>query len=409
MSRLIDWISYLRLMVLYIATVGYVFARNIPGMNLGLMLGVSALVSGLCIYNSHRSGWHKYWPLVLCALYFVPFNGILSILCILPLIILLVRSTVKTTWHTTFDMTLMGLRIGVPVYILMAIFTLPSDMGGLMDLPTRSLPLFVLFLAMTLFGMRILRHEDIEQLDKQYVLINLGLVVVVSAVALLLSSTWLMHLLIGLFGLIYRYILMPVLAAAMYILIVIPYGLYMLISWILSKVHYKPLPQEVEEGAGRVSQTVYQTAEEMVGGDLLVMVFRGIAILVFIIIMIVVIRKMGGAQERVSYSTAPLKRETTRKEEKRHRSIFSRRSTSSVIRDCYLQFLKITAKKQIPVDGSIASDAIAGRASTIIGSDEPQRLRSLWIPIRYGESPDESAAHEAKELLKTIRKKYKED
>ena len=412
MTLMIDLISFMRLVALYMSVFGFLFSRAIEG---GLNLWWLWILSGICAFILMKAAkienWKRVLPLVLCVLFVIPFKGIAAVVAVLPIIILLGRNAVTRSWHTTYDMTLTSVKIGIPMYLLMFVFLLPNDSSlGLQDIPTKSLPFFLIFLGLSIFGLRILRHENLETLDRKYVLLNFGIIAGILLVCALLSSTFMMNILIQLLKLLYQYVIMPVLALMLGVVIIIPYGIYMIISWILSKFTFKSTTAEEEQTTfSAVNREVYKAAEEMVGGDMLAMIFRGIAIAAFLILAIIMIRKLGGRQQEQMYSGTMIYREDLKKDDAPHKSIFTRTAPDHVIRRCYQQFLKLTGKKNIPVDGSVASDVIADLSESVIHSEEPGELRRLWLPVRYGGEVSEAEAQKAKDLLKTIRHKYREE
>ena len=406
MITLIDVLSLVRLTALYISTIGFIFFLNTPVPDFRIVLALTGVISWLCMKLADKNGIVKYLPLLLCILFVVPFRGLAGLLSVVPVIILLVNNAVHGTWHTTYDMVLTGLKAGLPAYAVMMVFLLPGFGDISRYMVPHSLSYFVLFLTLSVFGLRILRNEDPAVLNIRYVLMNLGITAAVLVVALLLSSSFFMNLLAGGIWLVYRYLILPVLAAFAYAIMIIPYGLYLLIRWVLSLIHHDAPEVQEQESPAQLGAAVFEQFEQATGSNLMALIGRGIGIILFVLIAVILVKKFGGQLQRTAAPRAAVSREDIRPQKTRRRRLFGD-APESVIRRCYAQFLKLCGKHNIKVDGSLASDDISKQAVQYLNSPEPEELRKLWLPVRFGERPDGSDAEKAKELLKTIRKLYK--
>ena len=88
-------------------------------------------------------------------------------------------------------------------------------------------------------------------------------------------------------------------------------------------------------------------------------------------------------------------------EERKYRDM----NENAGIRKIYRKYLKLCQKQNIIINGSNASDVIAGQTRDIIHTDDADRLRDLWLPVRYGNKEGKDT-EEAETLLRKIRKSF---
>ncbi len=406
MTLFLSIIDVLRELCLYYSTIGFLFSLNESTLSLLPSIGISTTAGILCLLLKDKR-MLGYLPLVLFAGLLFPEFNVIKLVSVLPVIILYVLKTQRSGWQAEYDNVRRFMNGGLAAFGFTALIALVY-IGQGQALTQQALPVFFVFLMLTIFELRMLRNDAVQNFGQRYVLMNFGMLGGILLLVLFLGSRSMLEALLFVLKTFYTYIVSPVIFAFMFCLMIIPYAIYYLVRWL------KPggfSNMEVPQISMIIQEMVPEMEDTYVGNPLFDTVTRGLLIIAFLIIMYFVIRRMTDRAEHRNDGTVIYKRESLKPEsaKKRRRSIFRLNDPDDVIREAYRSYLNLCAKEGIPVDGSIASDVICEQSEQILKSGDARKLRDLWLPVRFSTDASDEQGNTAKELLRSIRRTFRRE
>ena len=395
MNTVMIMISLLSEAFLYLSTFGLGLIEE-SWISVVRFLTILLLSGWLCVRMRHQKGILKYLPLVLLVLMIVPAETF-HVSLVLPAGILIFRC-VFGFWEFNYDTAMAHLKAGSLLYLLLSIFFTLGIGSYYFD---HSLPWFVLFLMAHVFMLRILRDENVSLLDRRYVLLNAGVCIASGLLVIVLFLPQMQNVYLFIVRSIYGYLIQPALHGFGRLIYYVLYAGSVFVQWLAGffNIHIEPAVPDMEIGDAGEEMSFIDGEDGMAAsGELFWQIAAAVLLVLAVLWIIRMMRKAGehapSADLRVIRSSAgPVQRK-------------KRTRTASSVRASYRKYLKACAKKNIPCDGSAASDQIAFETDKLLKDESGRKLRELWLPVRYGEKPDENV-QEVKSLVQMIRSRFR--
>ena len=212
-------------------------------------------------------------------------------------------------------------------------------------------------------------------------------------------------------GLLYRFLIAPVILAAAVLIAVLIYGLYAVFTWLISFARGEPEPLQLRlEGAAETLGVEEEV--EMVVSDLhvlrTVLIILGAAALLFLLYRL--FRRLLGKKAGVSAGNPWRERESDRAaagSSRRKPGVFRPRDPRLAIRWDYAHFIAECRRRGVPVrEGMTASELAVHSAAAFPGADTAA-FTAIYLPARYdlsGPVTAEEARHSG-ELWRTLKRK----
>lgn len=400
--------QYFSEITLYLATVRFIFGligeiqSSLPVAGIFLAAGI------VSAFFSRFKGFIAYLPIVLIVPVFIMARSVADFVCLLPLAVILFFHIQRKRWVCDGVVLQGSLKAGLGMFLFVVLAAAVA--GKASQLSVEAIPMFVLFMGLVILAMRVMRNEETGRAGPLFYTLNTLVVALLAAFGFLFSNSWLLNAVRSCFKALYDYVIGPLLMGFSYVVIVIP----MALGWLLEKVEFKepePLEETLQGFFGNENmEQLFEENEAAAPPQWLPKIFAAIGIIAFLVVAFFIIRKLVDYSSGRQPSGGNLSRTAVSAEDGPKRRRGFRNTPADAVRACYRKYLDICEEYTIPVDGSIASDEIASRSKSHTGEDATDGLRDLWLPARYSESGStEEDAKQAKQYLKNIKKKVKEE
>lgn len=270
-------------------------------------------------------------------------------------------------------------------------------------------PLF-LHLALSITLMRMLRHDDRIIRQKRFQMLNLAGIVGVCAVGVVLSTKWVLALLKAFLGLLYQYLLSPVLTVLVWILTLIMQAATLLMSLFFKDSGEIEMPsmQSGTQVAEEEGTAFIETAEAVASNPMVRRVLEIIGVIILIVAAFWVIKLLSKQVSRDTQRDQKETRETLESPDSANRGLggmLRRRNDAALgVRHIYWKFLRLAQGKNVPLNGRQNSLQIRDLSVDSFDEQGLDELREVYIRARYDgdSSPDDlEKAKKAYSRLKT--------
>lgn len=401
MSIILSIIDIMRLLALYYGTVGFAMYL-MSGQNVITLFLISLLSATGCILLQNNKAL-RYLPLSLLVLLIIPDFSWMRVLAAVPVILLLVLKCYENIWNSTYSNVHSTFNTGLFISTLVILGVMIFFTGTTAKIRGQALPLFIIFTVCSVFQLRMLKNNAEKELGKGYVYLTAGLLGFILIVVLLLSSDTVVSALKAIGSLLYEIVFVPVFMALMYVIMLIPYGIFYLLSLInpaaIRKLDIPGFMEMVQQFLPEIEMS-YDIAQ------LLSVIFKAMVISLFLLLTVYAVRVLTERLSRHENKNAGYVRENITAEKQRKKRSFRLSWGNDSIRDIYRNYLLWCEKRGIPVDGSQASDIICEETEKLTGSKAAKELRDLWLPVRFSEKDSEEDVRTARELLRTIKSSF---
>ena len=399
-------ISVIREMCLYLASFGYLTVGMVSPEGSLLILGTAVLCCVICqLY--HPDSILKYLPLITCGLMFIRGTAGIQIAAAVPVIVYLFLKIRNGHWEAGYPAVISTLKAGSAAYGIFMFFLVIYASNAAKGTNIASVPFFALFLILSVFSMRLQRDSALMSFGTKYRLLSLVPVILTVLLAVLLSSPPVRALFVTLMRLFGEYIVYPLLVVFAYIMLIIVNILKYPVLWLLRRggMHSIDESEMGFEDLGDMSD-IFDTGE-VTGSPILDMIWKALPAILLLALVIFIIRRISRNTGFSAASSGSYQREAIAQTGPKRRTLKDLlRPPLTPVREAYRQYLKLCASSQIPADGSLASDEVLRLTSQHIPAEDAEKLRELWLPVRYGNMEDNDPAA-AKQLIRHIRKQFR--
>ena len=265
----------------------------------------------------------------------------------------------------------------------------------------------LIFLCVTVFLMRVLRHEGDS--NRYLLALECMLMVIICVVCLLASRPAVLYALRDALKACYQYLIYPILMMVLGLM----YYLFRGIIWILAKL-LPDIDLTLNTVALEVEETAEETMPELVqgsSGTTIQWIAKGIGILIFALIAALIIRRLLRTMHsrQAGQDNSGTRRAMTPDELHRAEAPLRRgdRSPEAKVRRAYADYCAEVNRACAPIKPSDTTRSVNARAVAVVEPNEAERLRALYLRARYT-ADGALTADEAKEAQQ-ISKKLKEE
>ena len=404
---LLNILDILRETCFYYCTFGFLFSLNGNTLSVPVSFLIS-LVSAVLCYVLKRQRTLAYAPILLLSALVFPQVTTAKLMTAVPLAAYYVLKTHRDAWHADYDNTHAFMTYGTALFAMTVFISLVFIQGHGAEVRSIALPLFFLFALLTVFELRMLRNDAVKNFGQKYILLNFAALLLIAAVVLILGSPAAVNLFMSALKWFYNTVIAPILMVLLFITMVIPYAIYYLVRFL------KP-----GGFSGGVEMPKIESITEQLFPDLdnsytenpwISRILEAVLIIAVIVVIFLILRRMADRNRYRTTGSASYTRESLAPSEvkKRRKSVFRLNDPSEEVRAAYRSYLTLCAKEGIPTDGSIASDEICRITEEKLHTQDADELRKLWLPVRFSAEADDSGAGRAKELLKALRRSFRE-
>lgn len=250
--------------------------------------------------------------------------------------------------------------------------------------------------------LRMIRQADSVLEDKKFMLMNLVLLIVVCAVGAFLGSDLFLGALAGLTGLIYKYVIAPVLTAAAYIMA----GLL----WVFSLIKFTPKEEEEENKDPDFGMTEWEDREDKeisAPKEDIQQVILGIVIIITAIGLYFLFRYMLGKKKKTEEgeSLNEVRAPSAGKIESEGILGIVPRNARDAVRFYYRRFQRICGARGIAIMPWYNTTDIRQQAVTVFSEQPVDELRDVYLAARYDMNTEvtKDQVQYAKERVKQLR------
>ena len=398
MSIILSIIDIMRLLALYYGTVGFAMYL-MSDQNVVILFLISLLSATGCILLQNKKAL-RYLPLGLLVLLVIPGFTWMRLLAAVPVVLLLTLKCHENIWNSTYSNVHSTFNAGLFLSALVIFGIMIFFTGTAAKIKGQSLPLFIIFLVCSVFQLRMLKNNAVKELGKGYVYLTAGLLGFIIIVVLLLSSGTVMTALKAVGSLLYEILFVPVFMALMYVIMLIPYGIFYLLSLInpaaIRKLDIPGFLDMVQEFLPEIEMS-YDIAQ------LLSVIFKAMVIGLFLLLTVYAVRVLTERLSRHENKNAGYVRENITAEKEQKKRSFRLSWGNDSVRDVYRNYLLWCEKRGIRVDGSQASDVICEETEKLTASKAAEELRNLWLLVRFSGNDNEENVKTARELFRSIK------
>ena len=377
------------------------------GFPLGLLMMPLALGVGAAIgfANAKRGAAMRYLPLLLALplLYFR--RGWGDCVRVAPLLIyalLYVRNNRRPTeYYYAYVRFLQGM-IPAALMVLMSLVYIG-------DTFTQGLPALFLHIALSVLLLRMLRHEDSALRQKRFQIMNFLSLAGACLAGLALSTDVALRAFRFIADILYRYALLPVLRAALW---VAEKALYV-VNWVLSIFHWDEGSVNVKDlkmaqiGGGMEEQPLATTAEQLAANPTVKLVLTVIGIAAACVIAFFILRKLSRQNQRAMEIERREHRESLDTQVSSGRGIAGilRRRDDPVegVRHVSRKFLRAAQKEGVRLNGRQNSLQIRDLAAPMFTQEPLDGLRDVYVQARYAGKASPEDVEKAKQALSQLK------
>ncbi|MCL2285179.1 MAG: hypothetical protein FWC32_02315 [Firmicutes bacterium] len=340
------------------------------------------LVADLCIYFTLTS--------VLMTSPFVP-----PVAWVVPAVIYAVYAILH---YRKFVTNIKHKPVFIMYYKVFAVFSLIVFFADRQFYQTVSLPIALVFFISSVILMRLTRHEERAQRQFSYKLISSWPVIVLFAAAILLASAWFTGLLGTVVSVIYFNLVIPLLNIMMRVIVflIVPFFNRRMVRDFVFEYNGQA-PEEAyvwalldfEREQGLITYTV-----------LMLIIVAAAAVILMVYLLKKLLERVPAllAEDGVKQEYIPL--DTNKKQ----RSVRQKNK----LRRMYYKFLAKCRKNGIQGENYYTSETYQQLAAEKFGMDNDlKKLRDIYLPVRYGGSPEAQASKEdvdfARKLVGKLR------
>ncbi len=316
----------------------------------------------------------------------------------------LIFCAVKKRWVPEYDKMRQFLIPSISIYAIIIIFI---TLGGKSaELSKLSMPLFLMWLMLTILLMQAFRHEKPAELGSRYHFINLLFLLAigvlgwaVSTKAFWLGVKWVLNI-------IWTYIFKGI----VYLLVQLVYWIIFGISWLIQLIVNGKPPRELTEPGFQMdlrgsSENVFGKIETTSIPAWLNYILIVLGVIAFLFIAFMIIRRFaGGRSMGVDQSTSSQVSILPNDKRKKWTDLNVPLNNRDKVRYCWRQLQRLCEKTNVDV-GENALSAEITQAFIAKCPDTPIReLRAIWLPARYSSAPVSSLhVRAARKALREIR------
>ena len=364
------------------------------------------LIQCLCFGLSHLGGSRRalrmvcLLPMILC--WVIHWNALADCILLIPTAVYIVWLAWKNDY--VLDCDRQQLLFGVFWKVLAAVVFLGVLLGKIEAITAVTIPYALVMLMCSVLLMRALRHEPKVYCGVRYQITNLSAVVVVVAVAGLLSTKAVLNGCVAALKAAYSTLIQPILEFLLNILLYIIEGIAILFSWLSigkGKLEKEESPQIDLSGANDIfgEEVPLKEPSELLktlGTVLLI----AAAVVVLVLLFRWMNRRRGG---EVTQTESGELRGTVESGQR----IVKKKETSPVrkIRAQYRSFLKWCTEVGVQVDRSSTSLDVHRQVNMISEHGAvSEQIRELYIKARYARVADQDGVRTMKQLCDRVKK-----
>ena len=385
MKKFLEWTGFVRELLFFLSTFGIRLIMQTEGILAVLLACICAFA---CIYANEK-GKLRFLALLLCAGMPVLMPSVPTIL----IMILIIVRCMMQKWEYDYDFTVLETEIMIPVFLIFALFT-----GFDREFMKLGIPVFAGFLCLSMFDLRMLRSLTNTE-DFSFTAMNLLLSAALGVFVAVIMIPSFGNLVLLAIGKIYAWCIVPILKILAGIVGFVVYGIVRIFLWLVSFIQKEEveMPEmEMGEFGDYIPKEINMTSHPA-----LMMTGTVIVCILAVIIIYFILKNIRKSSVSPNRNPAFRKEKISVYEERKYRDM----NENAGIRKIYRKYLKLCQKQNIIINGSNASDVIAGQTRDIIHTDDADRLRDLWLPVRYGNKEGKDT-EEAETLLRKIRKSF---
>ena len=331
---------------------------------------------------------------------FLPGFNLPAAVFLLPLLIYMVILAAKKLYEPDHESTrsLFSLywKLAIAALIASALIEL---LGGQKILTMETVPLILITLTSSVLLMRTLRHEAAAYRRPALVILNLGIMILVMAAAVVLSSEAFRN------GAVW--FLRTISAPAVYLLSALVVGLTRLFMWLISLLPYNGPQDEIPPSVTEETRP-YETPEtpdtEIVIPPNIERVIMAVGVLITILLVILLIRWLITHRKRFfARKWEAYEERSTASGKPRKRGFFDRSSDLAVRRE-YQKYLKQSVKEGVSIPLSSTSEDVARKTRGYYTEELVEELRDIYVAARYDGEGGPEEARRAKELVRAMKR-----
>ena len=292
----------------------------------------------------------------------------------------------------------LGLRI-----LLLMVFG-PLFPGRVSEAFTGAVPYLVGMLVCGVCLLRMLREQRPDGLRQG---IYMALFILLCA---LLTVGRAPQLLIRGLGLVYRFLIAPVILAAAVLIAVLIYGIYAVFTWLASLARGEPEPLQLRLESAAETLGVEEQVETVVAdlqGLRTVLIVLAAAALLFLLYRL--FRRLLGKKPGASSANPWRERESDRAAagiSGRKPGAFRPRDPRMAVRWDYAHFISECRRRGVPLREGMTASELADRSAAVFPGADPAALTAIYLPARYDLSghisPEE--ARRSGELWRSLKR-----
>ena len=279
-----------------------------------------------------------------------------------------------------------------------AVFMIIGD--GINIFGTYIMPTALVFFASSITLMRFSRHSDSVQKQLSYKLVSGGSVAVLVLAAVAMSLFWASGLMRVVLAFLYHRVFV---AAIMLIIRVLLFIFRPIIEWLLGRELTQPeeyyMPPDVYFG----EEEDFFTFSEYDASHAAMVLGAAIAVGILLCILWLVFKKLTHSPPLI-VNEAGVIQEYMAIEETTQRAV----KQKNKLRRYYQRFLSVCRKRGIPIEVHYTSETYKQLAAETFGAEDGlNRLREIYLPVRYGGESKENASQEDIDFAKKFVGKLK--
>ena len=385
---------------LYMSTLGFVVSLFGETRNSLLYLALGLIAGAGCMLAQKARGALRFLPLLLFAPAFLLARDLASAVLPVPVLLLMLLRARRRSWRGDHELVKKLFKVGIVVYPLLLGFIALAELFNRFLADT--LPLFVVWLLLTVFNLRLLRNSDTANFGGQFRVLNAAMVLGVALVGFLLGTDLAVTAFLTLIRLIYSYVIGPLFFVALCIFTVVPAALGYLFGLLMRLMRGLLGSQEVPEMdlAGFAIEFPEYDGSATESSVWLQRAAAAVLVILFLLIVFFIVRKLVSRRKAPPRPPRTLERESVAVKTGRRRGYGN--SPAERVRAAYRKYLVLCGGLNIPVDGSAASDVIRDSSAPYTGEEDTQALREVWLRARF--SGGEITDAEAKGTRQMVRR-----
>ncbi len=395
MTFLFNLCAYITDISLFLATLGVLFSDGmIPSwLTYLLAIAVYSLIHHVKLSRNVRICFTS-----LFALLFLLRPSFSTFFYVTPLVLVTLLHLEDRIHPVSYDAVMDHLKFGGAAFFLTSFLVMLLSSGKPADYYVAALPYALVWGWLSVFLLRMLRNTDPAGLGMRYFMINFLLAVLFALGSMFLLSDTFQNIVLFLLVEILRYLIIPVFVLFARIFSWIFLLLQRLAAMIFPYIDFNLDVAGFEEGALDWSVMESDSTEVQDIPQWLIYNGRFVLIILFILLAVWILHRITREKRSVS-KTSVLEREKI-VEKRGNTGLFRRygRGTRAMFR----RFLDLCRRNYVEIRPSDDTKTIVERAAYETGAMSAEKLRDLYLPVRYGDKKD-TYEKEARDLYRQIR------